>query len=129
MADLYLGTYAEINVFHARQGVEVVPELRFGEHHQLSVTVSFLSTPEINEAREGASLVGKSDAPYTGQLHAMVSMSIVVALEVALVEHLYGIGLGEIGRMTVPGGTQQGCMLETTRTVETAVLLYMGSKG
>ena len=43
IADLYLGTYAEMVG-------EVIPQLGLGEDHELPMTVGLLTAPEIDEA-------------------------------------------------------------------------------
>ena len=43
VADLYLTTTAQMLV-------TVIPELRLGENDELSMAISILTTPEINEA-------------------------------------------------------------------------------
>lgn len=50
VADFYLGADAEVDVLQAWEGVEVVPELGFGEKDELSVAVGVLATPEVDEA-------------------------------------------------------------------------------
>ena len=50
VADFHLGANAQICVLQSPETVEVVPELRLSEKHQLSVTTGILATPEIDEA-------------------------------------------------------------------------------
>ena len=108
MADLHLGTDAEVDAFEALEGVEVIPELGFGEHDELSVIVGIFTTPEIKETGEGAGLVGKGDAPNASELNAGISTGGVVALEVLLVHKLNRVGLGEVSTVSVPCRTNEG---------------------
>ena len=53
-------------------------------------------------------------------------MGIVIALEIVLVESLHGIGGGEIGIVPVPSHTGKPCLLKTSETVQSSIILYMG---
>jgi len=128
VANLDLATKADI-LRH------IIPELRLGEDDEHAVTLvagtPVLTAPEIDEAREGALVVGKVKTPDTCELEAVIGARVVVALEVALVHQLYGPRLREVGIVTVVGSTQEGCMLETANLIapQSAVVLNMGGEG
>ena len=86
VANLNLGTYTEMLG-------GIVPQLRLGKENQLTVTISLLSTPEINKTREGTLLIGKVQAPHTSKLNRIISTGIIVALKEALIHQLHRVGL------------------------------------
>ena len=106
----------------------VVPQLRFRQDDELSVAVGLFSAPEVDEAGEGELPVAEVQPPYARQLQAVVGRSVVVALKVALVHQLYGIGLGEVGVVPVPGPADERRLLETAASAQPAVVLGVGCK-
>ena len=73
--------------------------------------------------------MGEGDAPHAGELHAGVGVGAFVALEVLLVQELYGVGLGEVGAVTVPGGADEGGVLDGVTASEASVVFDVGGEG
>ena len=129
VADFHFGADTQVDALKTLDGVEVLPELGFGEDDQLTMSVRFLTAPKVDETAEGAGLVCKCESPYTSELEAGIGISAFVALEVLLVHKLYRVGLGKVGRVSVPGGTNESCMLDSVIAAYPSVKLHMGSEG
>ena len=86
VAELNLATEADVLS-------DIIPELRFCEDDEHAVAfmtwVPVLTSPEIDEAREGALVMGEVQAPHTRELETAVSIGVFIALEVLLVHQLY----------------------------------------
>ena len=71
----------------------IIPELRLGEDDEHAVTLMtwapVLTSPEIDEAREGTLVMGEVQAPHTRELETAVGIGVFIALEVLLVHQLY----------------------------------------
>ena len=93
------------------------------------MTISLLTTPEINESRETQFVVQEVQSPHTRQLGTGIGVSVFVTLKELLIQQLYRPCLREISRMSIVGGTDKTCLLETGRTAQTSVVLYMSRKG
>ena len=104
----------------------IKPELRLGEDDQFAMSIGFLLSPEIDEARESAFLIGKGGAPDTRELGAVEGRIEIRTLEETLVKQLDRPGGREIPRMSVVGRTHKGCLLITAGTgTQTSVIFYM----
>ena len=95
---------------------EIVPQLGLREDDQTAVTVSLLTTPEVNETRESELPVEEVQPPDARQLGTGISMSVLIALEELLIKQLYGPRLREVGIMAVVGKTREASLLETAIT-------------
>ena len=122
VANLNLCTEAEMRR-------HIVPQLRLGEHHELSVTVGFLSAPEVDEAGECDGSIGEVQSPDARELEAVVAAGVLIALEEALVHELHRPGLREVGIVAVIGGAQKGGLLEAAEAVQAAVVLHVCGNG
>ena len=83
VGELPLGTDAEMLG-------EVIPKLGFGEDYQTTMSIGFLTTPEVDETSKTQLIVAEVQAPDAGQLSAGIRVGVVVALEKLLIQQLDG---------------------------------------
>ena len=77
---------------NAKVLIHIEPELRFGQYHQLAMPIGGLASPKVDEAFESTLPMSESRTPDPSQLKTVISRSVLIAFEVALVQQLHGVG-------------------------------------
>ena len=87
VAHFHLGAQAQIDSLHATKGIEVDPELRFGDSDPVATHIVVI--PAVDKSRERTETSGKSDAPHGSGLKAVEStVPGMLTLEIILIHRL-----------------------------------------